>query len=83
MCIMCALHKLFNQLLNNKVVPELKKRSTEGMFGSIPGRKPHEIIHVLYQAVEKSKVWHIPLYILKTDISAAFDSVYHSSVLIA
>eukprot|EP00975_Prorocentrum_lima_P018144 3822222-Prorocentrum_lima.AAC.1 len=64
-----------------RLLPTLTYKTLQ--CGFVPRVQAAEGVYVVKRSIELSREWSTPLHALKIDLSKAFDSVHHSSTLLA
>eukprot|EP00972_Heterocapsa_arctica_P036737 5409092-Heterocapsa_arctica.AAC.1 len=72
---------MWDAMMLSRILPFAKARLLPTQFAFLPGKSITEPTMILQQACEKAREWGRDLFVMKLDLSKAFDSILHEAII--
>eukprot|EP00972_Heterocapsa_arctica_P113029 16434988-Heterocapsa_arctica.AAC.1 len=79
--ILPCLVKMWDSMMLYRIMPFAKARLLPTQFAFLPGKSITEPTMILQQTCEKAREWGRDLFVMKLDLSKAFDSILHEAII--
>ena len=78
--VLPTIFRFYSEILKSLAGPALEWRRGP-RYRHVWGRQAHEVIVILRRLVEQVTGWQIPIFVMDSDVAAAFDHVSHHVIV--